>query len=101
MSDGAGGYTPGKIILDTTYNITKVEWSDFISDFEKLGFWNLPTQYEPTGTDGAKWILEAKDNEKYHVVIRWSPEGEYDGFWKSCMFLIKLAGLDKTEEHIY
>jgi hypothetical protein len=101
MSDGAGGYEPGKIILDSFFTISKIEWDAFISGVNKADFWNSPTAFKSNGTDGSEWVLEALDNNSYHVVIRWAPDEEYKEFRDCCMYLLKLSGLDKREEYIY
>lgn len=75
VCDGAGGYEPGKIIFDTTINLTEkqVDTTNFKLDNAK--FWTLQTESrENIGTDGSEWIVEVFNNNKYHMVVRWTPE---------------------------
>src|SRR5438477_7376415 len=40
---------------------------------DRFSFWQAPTQEERSGADGARWILEGRSANRYHVVDRWSP----------------------------
>jgi hypothetical protein len=104
---GKGGYEPGKI-----KNIVKKDISK--NDYEKISqllidtdFWKLPTiisAINQDGTvtvnaDGARWILEVRESEKYHVVDRWSPEsGKYR---ELCLYMLELSGLQVDSDDIY
>jgi len=98
VSDGAGGYEPGKIIDDKSKILTLKEWTGIVDKINAIDFWNLPsTENEFFGTDGAQWILEGKELGKYHVVDRWSG-GEIG---KICLELINLTDLKIKEGDIY
>ncbi len=97
-SDGAGGYEPGKIIVNESKKLTLKEWEEIVNKLDSIDFWGLPSiEKEILGTDGAQWILEGKENGKYHVVDRWSG-GEIA---KVCLYLLGLTDLEVKEEDIY
>lgn len=74
VSNGAGGYHPGKIIFDTIVNCTQKQIDTTNSKLENANFWTLPTESnEDLGLDGSEWIVEVYKNNKYHMVVRWSP----------------------------
>lgn len=98
VSDGAGGYEPGKIIENKSKTLTLKKWSGIVNKINAIDFWNLPsTENEILGTDGAQWILEGKVLGKYHVVDRWSG-GEIR---KICLELINLTDLKIKKGDIY
>ncbi len=92
MCDGAGGYAPGKLIVDKHKTITEANWNEFASRLQNLDFWRLSTKERVFGDDGAEWILEGKLFDNYHVVTRWTPNAS-TGYYKLCDFLIGLTGL--------
>jgi len=87
VSDGAGGYGPGNIIVNKSKTLTLKEWEDFTEKNEY--FWSLPTLKNDSGFDGSQWILEGKRIGQYHVVDRWCG-GDIK---KICKYLIELTGL--------
>jgi len=100
MCSGAGGYAPGKLILDKQKTITVAEWNQFIARLIRAGFWNMATELKGIlGNDGSQWILEGKNGDRYHVVDRWTPGSSTD-YYKCCDYLlsltdIKVSGQDK------
>lgn len=75
VCDGAGGYEPGKIIVDTTINLTKKQVDTTNIKLDNANFWTLQTESrEDNGLDGSEWIIEVFKNNKYHMVVRWTPE---------------------------
>ncbi len=92
LCDGAGGYDPGKLIINKTKTIDKKSWDKFNNLLSKADFWNLNTiEVEIPGNDGSQWILEGTDKHNYHIVDRWSPKG--GNFYECCNFLINLTDL--------
>lgn len=90
VSDGAGGYEPGKIIEDKSKKLTLKDWEDFTKKIISMKFWNIPTiKTGLIGTDGSQWILEWKGLGAYHVVDRWGG-GE---IYSVCKNLIELTDL--------
>ena len=98
MSDGEGGYSAGKIIIDEKKSLTPADWNKINGAINSIGFWNLPTTEDRMlGTDGAQWILEGKRLGKYHVVDRWSG-GEISSL---CKDLLNMTDLKIKEDEIY
>jgi hypothetical protein len=100
MSDGAGGYEPGKLILNKTLLLSTSELRTFTLKLNEIRFWNLPTDADNQhGTDGSEWILEAKQSKKYHFVHFWSPDfTEQERKFKACCeYLVSLAKFTKGE----
>ena len=90
LCDGAGGYEPGKLVIDKTKIIDKNTWDTFQDKLSKADYWNLKTnEVGILGTDGSQWILEGTDKNNYHVVDRWTPSG--GSFYECCDFLIRLT----------
>lgn len=98
VSDGAGGYEPGKIIENRNKKLTMLEWESFENKINSTNFWDLPTtEKDLLGTDGSQWILEGKKLGKYHVVDRWC-----GGIISSlCKELIELTDLKIKGNEIY
>ena len=98
VSDGAGGYEPGKIIENMTKKLTMAEWEKFENKIKSTNFWNLPTtEKELLGEDGSQWILEGKKLGKYHVVDRWCG-GRIESL---CKDLIELTDLKIEKDDMY
>ena len=75
VCSGAGGYEPGKIIFDTTITLTQRQVDTINIKLDNARFWILPTESkEDNGMDGSEWIIEVFKNNKYHMVVRWTPD---------------------------
>jgi hypothetical protein len=85
-----------KIALDTTCLLTKRQWKRFIELVDSCDFWKMEANKEELGIDGADWVLEGQNSNKYHFVIRWSPHGKYR---RCCEYLIKISAA--KNEKIY
>jgi hypothetical protein len=99
ICNGAGGYRPGKLILDTTINITKDQYDSLAQKLDNINFWNLKTeQLDDRGNDGSEWIFEAIKNNKYHMVTRWTPSEARQGNFRTVgEYLISLSKMDSSE----
>jgi hypothetical protein len=98
VCNGAGGYEPGDIIENKRKTLTSKEWQGFVAGINSINFWNIPsTDNGILGTDGAQWILEGKENGKYHVVDRWSG----GSIKKACLQLLQLTDLKIKQKDIY
>jgi hypothetical protein len=74
VSNGAGGYEPGRIIFDTTLILTHNEIETINARLDSAKFWTLQTESrDDNGRDGSEWIIEVSKNGKYHMVVRWTP----------------------------
>jgi hypothetical protein len=93
VSNGAGGYRPGEIIFDTTFNGTLEHIDTISSILSSAGFWSLGTESRDNiGLDGSKWIIEAYRNNQYQVVVRWSP-AKGIAFRRIGEYLISISGI--------
>jgi len=91
VSNGAGGYESGKIIFDTTINLTEKHIDTMNIKLENVRFWTLLTESrEGNGSDGSEWIIEAYKNNNYHMVVRWTPE-KGTAFRKIGEYLISIS----------
>lgn len=101
MSNGAGGYSPGELVVDKTTELSTAEWKEFQKLIDKIEYWDMPTneQSDITGTDGSQWIIEGVQNGKYNVVDRWTPRNST--YQELGMFLINLTDLDIPKKEIY
>ncbi len=100
LCDGAGGYAPGKLIVDKQKIVDKNIWDAFIKLLDQINYWKLNTFEEFMGTDGAEWILEGKSLNRYQVVERWTPNHE-SKYFNCCDFLYKLTDLLVPEKDKY
>lgn len=97
---GAGGYQPGKLTVNSQKIIEKATWNEFKSRLDQIDFWNLKTNEKVFGCDGARWILEGKSLQQYHVVDRWTPD-DNSKYYQCCDFLIGLTDLKIKNKYKY
>lgn len=98
VSNGAGGYEPGEIIVNESKELTTEEWRLIEHKINSIDFWKLPTADTGLmGTDGSQWILEGKYLGKYKVVDRWCG-GVISAI---CKELINLTDLKIEKEKLY
>lgn len=91
---GSGGYEPGKIRQTDDVVISSDQWCRLMTLLNKAKFWEQPTSSDSSlGRDGAQWILEGVNDERYHIVHRWSPSD--DAFRETCIYLLELSGRDE------
>jgi hypothetical protein len=91
VSNGAGGYEPGEIIFDTIINLTEKEIDTINFKLDKAKFWTLQTDSSAdNGKDGSEWIIEVCKNNKYRMVVRWTPEKATD-FRRIGEYLISIS----------
>jgi hypothetical protein len=62
-----------RLSLDKLHTINPQQAADFTSKLNQIQFWQLQTELQQFGCDGADWILEGVENGKYHIVFRWCP----------------------------
>ncbi len=93
------GYSPDKIIVNTTQYLTGSEWNKWESRLSSINFWNLPVlDPEPRPMDGAEWIIEANLKGKYRFTTRTMSDYAYR---ECCKYLLFLSKLKIPEEDIY
>lgn len=71
--------------------------SDFLKHLERAHFWEMPTESQHRGLDGAEWIMEGVQDGRYHIAVRWCPNlyehsPEDAAFAEAARFLFQLAG---------
>jgi hypothetical protein len=86
--------------IDTTVDLPKENWDQFISLVDKAEFWKMANTMDAFGFDGATWLLEAVDNQKFHWAERWSP-GVESPFGIACQYLVSLAPIKINSSDIY
>jgi hypothetical protein len=100
ITNGAGGYEPGEIIIDKRKKLTLDDWGNFIYLVDSCQFWStMPCEKLEEGLDGSQWILEGATNDYYQVVDKWTPgKGSY---YDCCNFLIELTDLNIKKKEKY
>jgi hypothetical protein len=71
---GDGGYDPGRVKDEKESAITATEFATLLAEIRKSGFWELSPKDEVIGCDGSQLILEAIQDRKHVVFVRWTPE---------------------------
>ncbi len=72
--DGAGGYGPGKQLRKVERAMSEAESARFEALVERKGIWSVLEHVDRQGRDGARWVFEFRDGDRYRMVDRWSPE---------------------------
>ena len=73
--NGAGGYEPGRLVVNRTVQLGSTEWAHLRMLLDSAAFWSPETRTEEPliGLDGAQWIMEGAEGNRYQAVDRWSP----------------------------
>jgi hypothetical protein len=103
---GAGGYEPGALAVNRTVPIGAGEWERLRMLLDSAAFWSPATRTEDPsiGLDGAQWILEGVQGDRYKALDRWSPEeaGPDRHIRALGLFLLRIAGLTpRRPEDVY
>jgi len=98
LCNGAGGYEPGKLMINKQKEIDKTIWDEFQNHINQIDFWHLLTNDNDFGEDGSQWILEGKNINHYHVVDRWTPNVE-SYYYQCCDFLIRLTDIESKDKY--
>lgn len=103
--NGAGGYDPGVLVVNRTIEIGAEDWDRFLRLLVEADYWRRPTADRSVdGLDGARWVLEAVKDGRYHIVDRWSPDQASSSradlrFRDACLFLLELSGLENQPSY--
>lgn len=54
--------------------LKREDWSNFVSQLNKSGYYSMPTQISKWGFDGSHYLIETHSKAGYYVVDRWSPD---------------------------
>jgi len=76
MLSGDGGYGPGTVKDEKESTITATEFASLLGEIRKSGFWELSPKDEVIGFDGSQLIIEAIQDGKHVVFVRWTPENQ-------------------------
>ncbi len=103
VTNGQGGYEPGKLIRHVTRPLPRQQTQDFLGRVERVRFWEMPTEERKSSDvvclDGAYWIIEGVKGGSYHVVERYCPD---DGPVRELGLLaISFAGLKIPKGELY
>ncbi len=96
--DGKGGYEPGNLIHNKKSDLSIKNFNLLIQKINKSKFWNMETESETMGNDGAQWIIEGFNKSKYKLVVRWTPlTDELIPFRAIGEFMITKSDIPKEE----
>lgn len=95
ITDGSGGYEPGKLYINRAYRISKRQIERLRQKMEQVRFMSLPSKTGYRRLDGAHWYFEVKKDLSYHWVDRWNPKGTDIG--KLGLYFIRLARFKPAE----
>jgi hypothetical protein len=75
--------------------------SDFLKHLDRAHFWEMPTESQHRGFDGAEWLMEGVQDGRYHIAVRWCPalyehSQEDAAFAEAARYLLQLAGQKPT-----
>ena len=102
VTSGEGGYEPGQLIWDTVLSIGHTQMDTLNSLINKANFWNIPSKVNYAGRDGAEWILEAFNKNKFHWASRWSPTANRDSSFRAvCFYLLNISNAPISSVRIY
>jgi hypothetical protein len=101
LSDGLGGYEPGKLLINKMRYLTKEDWDAFKSKVSRANIWSMDLGRISSGEDGADWILEAVKPTKYIVVVGTDYFPNDEGFYDACDYLLKLTDLEIKDSSKY
>ena len=94
VTNGAGGYEPGQLIVDTIFDITDIQYKTLLTKLEQATFWTMRTEdSEEDGKDGSEWIIEAVKDNKYHMTTRWTPQKGTE-YRKVGEYLFSISGIE-------
>lgn len=74
MVAGPVWYNPYRRLISEKQRLSKDKVARMLELIERENFWTLETHAGDSGMDGARWIVEGLDKQKYHIVDRWSPQ---------------------------
>jgi hypothetical protein len=86
-----------RVKSEKTLTVPKDRVSDFLSLLDGAHFWEMATESQHRGFDGAEWIMESVHEGRYHIAVRWCPDSyehspEDAAFADAARFLFQLAG---------
>ncbi|SEB02485.1 hypothetical protein [Alkalimonas amylolytica] len=100
---GAGGYSPGNVQFKNKRELTTEEASKLRSVAERLDNWVYKPDEEIIGMDGAQWIFEMANSNRYQAWNLWSPGGEKaaETYVDMCLYLLNLTNFNIEKSNAY
>jgi hypothetical protein len=86
------------LLPETRANLSREQWNQFEKLLQQAQVWQLPSCQPVSESDGALWLLEAHQAERYHLVSRHSPQ-KNDAFRRACEYLIDLSSVRNEERY--
>ncbi len=68
VTSGAGGYHPGKLVIDSKSLMSAEKYAEFRSKLQSTKFFEQTEDQEEDVSDGNQWVFEGNDGGKYHLV---------------------------------
>jgi hypothetical protein len=97
--DGAGGYEPGEESKRIEHKLSVSQAHVFIDALTKARVWEPVGKKDRFGFDGARWIIEARDGDRYLIHDEWSPD---NGRIRDLgLVFVKLTGWDIHPKELY
>jgi hypothetical protein len=100
---GKGGYAPGVLSASSTRTMLRSERDVLDSHVLAMISSEPSTGDQPSGLDGAQWILELAQSNSYRAWSIWSPsdDPQYREFASLCTHMIDLAGIHVPKREFY
>ena len=92
---GLGGYDLGDIKTRRRIAVTHAQADPVLALADSAGLVPAKPFCGPPGLDGARWLIERRDDTGYHFAERWSPRN--GAVRDTGIALLRLAGLDGEE----
>jgi len=96
LLSGRGGFDPGGLLRERTFELDPADRTRFEALLEESAFWDGPPPIDLGGRDGAEWVLEGIEAERYVAWNAWSPTTTeaFGAYARLCDFLIERSGLE-------
>lgn len=99
---GKGGFEAGRLLKATRRTLTPDEWRLLQQRLENAGIWEPTDRQDNTGVDGATWLLEGRDRQRYRFHEVWSPtETTFPQYRRVCAYLLELARILPDDHELY
>jgi len=72
-TSGHGGYDTGRLVENRVVTVRGTELTHLNNAVRAADLWSSATNDQRLGVDGAQWVFESAEGNRYHVVRRWSP----------------------------
>ncbi|NOY26363.1 MAG: hypothetical protein GXP62_10870 [Oligoflexia bacterium] len=93
--------TTGRLRASRRVVLDAQAWAGVQTRLDAVDFWQAPT-WDPTtdgGQEGARWLFEAIDDGRLHIVDRWSPDDP--ALIDLGLYLLSLAQVEIPQREVY